>query len=164
MKRGLLPAAALALLALFACSPPFPRQLLDQTDRGVAFADVAKNAESMKGKLVMLGGTIVETRNLKEGTQIEVLQKPLDGQGRPYLTDETQGRFLVVTPQFLDNAVYHRGRNITVIAEISGRRTQKLGEIDYPYPLLLAKAIHLWDPYAGSRFSVGVGVGVFHGY
>ena len=151
-------AAALAASIVVGCAPPFPKDLLDKTDRNVSFAALQKEPERFSGKLLMLGGTIVDTKNLKEGTQIEVLQKPLDGEGQPAVTDETGGRFLVVTSQFLDGAIYHRGRSVTIIGEVSGSKLQPLGELEYRYPVLTAKGLHLWAPYSGPRFSVGVGV------
>jgi len=140
------------------CAPPFPKDLLDRTEQNVSFAALQKEPERFSGKLLMLGGTIVDTKNLKAGTQIEVLQKPLDGEGQPAVTDETGGRFLVVTSQFLDGAIYHRGRSITIIGEVAGSKLQPLGEFEYRYPVLTAKDLHLWKPYSGPRFSIGVGV------
>ena len=154
-------ALAAALLAA-ACSPPFSRELLDRVDGKVAFAELQKEPDRFAGKVLMLGGIIVEARNLKDGTQLEVLQQPLDGQGRPLETDETGGRFLVVTAQFLDTAVFHRGRAVTVIGEAAGQQVRPLGQIEYRYPLLRAKDVHLWSPYSGPRFSIGIGV--YHGF
>ncbi len=88
----------------------------------------------------MLGGMIVAARNTKEGTLIEILQKPLDTDGRPLDTDSSEGRFLVQSETFLDSAVYHPGRLATVVAEVIGRKEQPLDEIVYSYPLLIMKA------------------------
>jgi len=150
--------AAIAASVVAACAPPFSRELLDKIEKNVPFAALQKEPERFSGKLMMVGGTIVDTKNLKEGTQIEVLQKPLDGEGRPEPTDETGGRFLVVTQTYLDAAVFHRGRSVTIIGEVTGSKVQPLDEIAYRYPVLTAKELHLWSPYAGPRFSVGVGV------
>jgi outer membrane lipoprotein len=150
--------ACIAALMLLACSPPFPRELLEKVEKNVPYTALQKVPEKYAGKLLMLGGTIVDTKNQKEGTRIEVLQKPLDGEGRPELTDETGGRFMVVTHQFLDSAVYHRGRMVTVIGEAAAPQVLPLGEIEYRYPVLVAKGLHLWSPYSGPHFSFGVGV------
>ena len=149
---------AFAVIICAGCAPPFAKELLDKVDTNVPFAVLQKEPERFSGKLVMVGGTIIDTRNLNDGTQIEVLQKQLDYDGRPALTDETGGRFLVVLSQFLDGAVYHRGRSITIIGEIAGSIVQPLDEIAYRYPVLTAKELHLWSPYAGPRFSIGVGM------
>ena len=151
-------AAALAASVVAGCAPPFPKDLLDKTEKNVSFAALQKEPERFSGKLLMLGGTIADTKNLKAGTQIEVLQKPLDGGGQPAVTDESGGRFLVVTSQFLDDAIYHRGRSVTIIGEVAGSKLQMLGELEYRYPVLTAKGLHLWSPYSGPRFSIGVGV------
>ncbi len=161
-KTMLVLAACIAALQLAGCSPPFSRELLDRVDQKISYAELKKDPERFGGKVLMLGGIIVDARNLKDGTQLEVLQQPLDGQGRPLETDETGGRFLVITEQFLDTAVFHRGRAMTVIGEVAGQQTQPLGQIEYRYPLLKAKDIHLWPPPNGPWFSFGVGV--YHGF
>jgi len=150
--------AAFAASVVAGCTPPFPRELLDKVEKNVPFAALQKEPEKFTGKLLMVGGTIVDTKNLKEGTQIEVLQSPLDGEGRPSLSDQTGGRFLVVTQTYLDAAVFHRGRSVTIIGEVAGSKVQPLGEIQYRYPVLTAKELHLWSPSSGPRFSIGVGL------
>jgi len=149
---------ALATIIFAGCAPPFSKTLLDSVEKNLPFSELHKAPDRHIGKLMMVGGTIVDTKNLKDGTQIEVLQKPLDSEGRPALNDETGGRFLIVTSQFLDGAVYHRGRSVTLIGEVAGSKTQPLDETEYRYPVLVAKELHLWSPYAGPRFSIGVGM------
>ena len=106
----------------------------------------------------MLAGVIVASKNTKEGAYIEILQKPMDRDGRPLDTDVSEGRFLVQSDRFLDSAVYYRGREISVIAEVVGRKELPLDEIMYAYPLLVIKEVYLWDPSSGARFFFGVGI------
>jgi outer membrane lipoprotein len=87
---------------------------------------------------------IISSVNLKEGTMIEVLQKPADTRGKPKDVDESEGRFLALHPGYLDVAIYNRGRKVTVAGEVEGKKIQRLGEIEYTYPLISAKEIHLW--------------------
>jgi outer membrane lipoprotein len=155
-------AAMFAVMVFGSCAPPFPRELLEKVDRNIVFADMMKDPARYSGKLVMLGGMIVKTTNLPEETVIEVLQQSLDSDGRPLPTDETGGRFLVLVDRFLDAAVYQRGRSVTVIAEAAGARMQPLDEIEYRYPVLQARSVHLWAPHTGPWFSVGIGV--YHGF
>lgn len=144
------------------CSPPFPPELLERTDRSPDLAALARDPEGSAGRLVMLGGTIVDVRNQQQATELEVLHRPLDSEGRPEPGDESAGRFLVSVPRFLDAAVFSQGRSVTVIGEVAGMEIRKLGEIEYRYLAVREKALHLWPPYMGPRFSIGIGVS--HGF
>ena len=161
MKRTsilLLLQLAFTVIVSAGCAPPFSKTLLDKVEKKLTFSELNKAPENYRGTMMMVGGTIVDAKNLKEGTQIEVLQKPLDSEGQPVVTDETGGRFLIVSETYLDAAVYHRGRSITIIGEVAGSKAQPLGEIEYLYPVLTAKELHLWSPSSGPRFSIGVGM------
>lgn len=146
------------LLMTGSCTPPFPQETLDKVNRNLSFTELKKDPESYKGSWVMLGGMIVASKNTKDGILIEILQKPLDMNGRPRETDSTEGRFLVQSETFLDSAVYHEGRLLTVVAVVVGRRELPLDDIMYSYPLLTARELHLWGPPRGPRFFFGIGV------
>ena len=164
MNRAKYTGKIIALLAVvlgtMSCASPFPKQVLEKVDRSISFRDLRENPEKYKGIWVMVGGVIVDAKSMKEGSYLEILQKALDSRGRPIHTDATEGRFLVFSEQFLDPAVYPRGRAISVVAEVAGKRVLPLGDIEYSYPLLHAKALHLWEPYTGPTFHFGIGV--FH--
>lgn len=158
-NRALIAIAVITGISVIAsCSPPFPKELLEKVDKNISYTALQKEPEKYAGKLLMVGGVIVDAKNLREGTRIEVLQKTLDGEGRPEQTDETGGRFLVMTQQFLDSAVFHAGRRITVVGEVAAPQVLPLGEIEYRYPVIVARSVHLWQPYAGPYFSFGIGV------
>jgi outer membrane lipoprotein len=148
----------IATLVIIGCARPFSDGALSKVNKGISFSELKKDPEKYKGAWLMLAGIIVTAKNTKEGTLIEILQRPVDSDGRPLQTDATEGRFLVLTDQFLDNTVYHRGRELTVIAEVVGRRELPLDDILYQYPLLTIKELSLWEPSSGPRFFFGVGV------
>jgi outer membrane lipoprotein len=165
--RRLVPLAAAVIMLCAGCARPFPSQITDQVDRKISFSDLQKDPGSHKGKWVMLAGIIVSSMIEKDGsTYLEVVQKPADSEGRPLQTDESDGRFIAISKQFLDPAVYQGGRVITVVGEVVGDTVRPLGGMAYRYPLLAIEALHLWEPSYGpsSSFSFGVGVGVFHGH
>jgi outer membrane lipoprotein len=148
-----------ALVSLAGCAPrPFPQELLNKIDRTITFPELLKDPEKYKDAWVMFAGMIIVSRNTKDGTSIEVLQKPMNSDNSPLQTDETGGRFIVQSDAFLDTAVYHRGRLITVIAQVAGKKELQLDEIQYQYPLLVLKDLHLWTPSPGPRFFFGLGV------
>jgi outer membrane lipoprotein len=140
------------------CAPVFPREVTDRIDRHISFQQLQSNPEKFKGTWLMLGGVIVSVKNMKEGTLLEILQKPLDSDGRPLETDRTFGRFLVDSDQFLDSAVYRLDRRITVVGKVIGQKTLPLDEITYQYPLLSAETLHLWSPASSPHFFFGIGV------
>jgi outer membrane lipoprotein len=132
-------------LALFVsgCAPVISRELRAHIATEITFRQVRENPDAYKGTLVLWGGVILRAKNLKEGTLVEVLQKPTDGQGRPKDVDESDGRFLALYDGYLDVAIYAQGREVTVAGEVQGKRVQPLGEIEYQYPLMAIKEINL---------------------
>ena len=148
----------IAILGIAGCAPTFSKGTLEKVDRSISFRELQRDPDTFKGRWVMLAGVIIEARNMREGTSIEVLQRPMDRRGRPYETDITEGRFIITTDRFLDAGVYHRGRRITVVAEVAGRKILPLGEIGYQYPVVVARELHLWEPSSGPQFFFGVGV------
>lgn len=145
MKKTI-PIILLLLVALSAgCGPTFvPQTMRDQIDKNLDLKEVIKAPDQYDGKLVLWGGTIIKTINKKKGSLIEVVQLPLDSNGRPKDVDTTQGRFIVAIQEFMDPAIYAQGREISVAGEIAGVETLPLGEVKYTYALLRAKTIKLW--------------------
>ena len=163
-QTSLLLLAFITLLWTAGCAPPFSRQALDQVDRGITFRDLQRDPDRYKGKSVMLGGVIITSKNSKEGTVIEVLQRPMGRRGRPLDTDSSEGRFLIESDEFLDAAVYHSGRMITIIGDVVGQTEQKLGEMQYRYPVIKSRELEMWEPSARPQVHFGVGIGVYRGF
>ncbi len=141
-----------ALFSLTGCAPVISKQLREQVAKELTLSEVLKNPEAYKGKFILWSGVIISSVNLKEGTMIEVLQKPADTRGKPKDVDDSEGRFLALYPGYLDVAIYNGGRKVTVAGEVQGKKIQRLGEIEYTYPLISAKEIHLWPVEKEERF------------
>jgi outer membrane lipoprotein len=135
---------AYCLFSIAGCAQVISKQLREQVAKDLTLSVVLKDPEAYKGETVLWSGVIISSVNLKEGTIIEVLQKPADTRGKPKDVDESEGRFLALYPGYLDVAIYNGGRKVTVAGEVHGKKIQRLGEIDYTYPLISAKEIHLW--------------------
>jgi outer membrane lipoprotein len=159
VNRGVL---VLAALAVAACAPAFSPEALDRVDRAVTFRQLQANPDAYLGKWVLAGGIILETRNAPDGTTLEVLERPVDRQGRPRETDDSAGRFLIKSHQFLDPADFHPGKRISLIGEVAGQEVRPLGEMQYRYPLLTPKELHVWEPHTSPPVSFGFGIGVVH--
>ena len=139
------------LFSLTGCAPVISKQLREQIAKELTLQVVLKDPEVYKGKTILWSGVIISSVNLKGGTMIEVLQKPADMEGKPKDVDESEGRFLALNPGYLDVAIYRQGRKVTVAGIIQGKKIQRLGEIDYAYPLISAREIHLWPPKKEDR-------------
>lgn len=143
----------LAMLFVMGCAPVISKPVRDQVDKNLTFREVFKDPEAHKGSVVVWAGVIIDAKNTQEGTLIEILQKPADFFGAPEEADRTEGRFLVLYPSYLDVAVYNKGREVTVGGEVEGKRIMPLGEIQYTYPVVIAKEIYLWPDTTKERLA-----------
>jgi outer membrane lipoprotein len=121
------------------------------------------NPEEFIGQTVILGGVIVNTTNFREDTVLEVLQRPLDHRGRPEWTDASRGRFILKADEFLDRAIYARGREVTAAGTVEGVESRPLGETTYRYLVLRSRELHLLKPRSPYP-RVHFGLGVFHSF
>ena len=142
--KNLLIMCFLSLIIFSGCAHIISPELKREIGEGITLSRVAESPGAYKGRVVLWGGKIIRTVNKKEGTQIEVLQLPLDINDRPKKVDTSEGRFLILCPDYLDVAIYRQGREVTVVGEIQGVKKLPLDEIEYTYPFLKSKKIHLW--------------------
>jgi outer membrane lipoprotein len=139
-----------ALLLASGCAV-MSKELRREVEKDLPFTEVFKDPDLHKGKVVIWGGVIVDGKNTRDGTLLEVLEKPLDMVGEPRDVDQSGGRFLAVYDGFLDVAIYAKGREVTVGGFIRGKRVMPLGEIQYTYPVITVKEIHLWPEASKER-------------
>jgi outer membrane lipoprotein len=142
--RKIFAALVLAAAILSSCAP-FSKEVMRQVDETLTYQAVQKNPRDFLGKTVLWGGVIVKTTNRQDETILEVRQSELDIEKRPKDPDSSAGRFIVRYAGFLDPAIYEGGRQVTVAGEIAGEETSPLGGVQYIYPVILAKEIHLWE-------------------
>lgn len=145
MKRFLL--SLLVILTVLSCAPVLRREILKTGIRDVPISDIRNHPDSYRGKLFILGGLIVNTKFIEEGSQIEALYVPVDSRG--YLKDVelSNGRFLAIYPKekgLLDSLIYRKERQITLAGEFIEIRSGKIGEMEYAYPVFEIIEIYLW--------------------
>jgi len=122
-----------------------PETLKNQIDPGITFSQILQHPESYQGKLIVLGGEVLSARRLAEGTRLEVLQLPLEDSHRPVVTrTDSQGRFIALEKAFLDPAMFPPGTRVTIVGEVKGGIAAKLDEMDYRYPMVEIKSLHVW--------------------
>ena len=163
--------AVLLFLVLAGCTSIQKRPDRHEDYQKLPFSEILRSPEEHRGKVVRLGGVILNVENQERGTVLEILEKPLSWRGRPKPGDASGGRFMAVFGTFLDKAIYRPHRAVTITGEIVGVETASIGEMAYNYPLLSGRGIRLWQARGyfdrfrisigifGSGGNVGVGVG-----
>ena len=127
----------------------------------ISFSEILRSPEQYRGKVVRLGGVILDVVNKEEGSTLEILEQPLNWRGRPKPDDDSGGRFIAVFGEFLDKEIYRMDRQVTIIGEITGMKTAPIGEGTYNYPLLSGREIRLWKDegfFDRTHFHIGIGV------
>ncbi|HEX2056722.1 MAG TPA: Slp family lipoprotein [Nitrospiraceae bacterium] len=158
-------ACYLSLWSGCASSDVVPESLEPQIDKSLTFDQVIASPDSYRGRTFVVGGEVLNAKRLKDGTQLEVLQLPLDGDQRPVSQrSESQGRLLAMDPLSTDPATLPDGTPVTMVAEVTGATTDRLDEAEYRYPTMAVKHLYVWrnqpQPYPRSR---GPYLGVFGG-
>ncbi|CAB4242636.1 Starvation-inducible outer membrane lipoprotein [Methylacidimicrobium sp. AP8] len=138
--------ATLLLATLTGCGGPFPESTVEAAKDQPSFGALRQDPTAYRGRLVILGGKIVQIQNRKNSTVLEIVQRPLGGDQRPLSTNQSGGRFLAVTAKFLDPSIYKRGREVTVAGRVSGVQPGTIGKRSYSYPVISISQIHLWQP------------------
>lgn len=156
--RVLLVCCIALLLTAGACMHPISKQLRGQARKdGVQFPAALADPAACTGRTVLWGGKIVESTNIPDGTEIVVLETPLDFLGVPDTAQSSRGRFLARSTQFLDPAIYAPDRDITLAGEITVAEQRPLGQTTYTYPVVLVKELHLWEKIDSTFSNTGWG-------
>jgi len=152
-------------ILLGGCAHVMSETRLKHVDRSLAYSDISKNPEALAGKQVLVGGVIAGIKSSGDVIVLEVEQLELFNNGVPNESSPSGGRFLAISSELLDPAIYHPGNLVSIIGEIKGKRIQKLESVDYPYPLISVKELRMFrasEPfttYPGNPYQNQVGDG-----
>ncbi len=141
------------VVLLSACAhEPISKPFRQEARRGVTVRAVQEDPAAFKGAVVIWGGEVIKTVPTSIGSDLFVLQLPLTSDERPS-GQTSEGRFIAHSPSFLDPRVYREGRRVTVAGEIEGIKPERIGNAEYPYPVLDVKQMVIWrraERYYGS--------------
>lgn len=143
MKRYLLLSC---LLLMSACSG-LPERVRNVPVSDVSYVQATQNLNSYKGTSVRWGGVIVDVENEEKFTVVQVLSYPQNSYGRPQLRNQSGGRFVIKSSEFLDPAVYAKDKEITVAGTIEGDIERTIGKKTIRMPLVSSIAVYLWPAY-----------------
>ncbi len=148
-----------------ACAPVFGPDVRSQIDPTLSYPELAAHPAAHVGRVVLLGGAIVEATDFETYTRLILLQHPVGSGSRPRTNRPSGGRFLLRIPGYLETEIYRPGRAVSVIGEVVGQEDLPLGETTYAYPVLVPKDFHLWpEGDATPRIRFGFGVGFSKGW
>jgi outer membrane lipoprotein len=151
----------LAILLLAGCSTT--PKVATNADRSTTPAQVASAADRSYDKPLQWGGVIIESKNLADTTELQILAYPLEKDGRPDVSKSPSGRFIAQHPGYLETVDYRKGRQVTVTGTLADTREGKVGSAAYSFPVLKANQLVLWPREGGTaekpRVNFGFGVG-----
>jgi len=139
----------LASMVTVSCSV-ISHQVRSEADPPVPFQTLIRDADKFLGHTVILGGYILETKNLESETILKVLQTPLRFGEDPDLKKRSQGRFMVHHKGFLDPEVYSKNQVITVAGKVIGTAVEKIGAEQLSYLIIEDREIYLWSNYTNN--------------
>lgn len=110
----------------------------------VQFKTLLLTVDKHIGDTVILGGYILQTKNLAEASTLLILQSPLGLGQEPKTKDQTEGRFIVTHKGFLEPEIYSKNRKITVAGVVVGSAQMKTGGFPHPHLKIRSREIFLW--------------------
>lgn len=136
---------AVVLLLCAGCTRVISDASMRLVDRSITFEQLKENPDRYIGKYVLVGGAIAAVGNTKRGGEIEAVQFRLDSDSMPDESYGSQGRFLAQADGFLDPLIYKTGRLVTIVGEVKGHTSRPLDRVDYDYPVVAIREIHIWS-------------------
>ena len=105
-------------LLLMGCST-IPASVQKEALPPMPFKDLIQQADQHIGETVILGGYILDVRNLENETRVVAIQVPLDADQKPKERKLTQGLIRLKHNGQLDPKVYPKNSKITVAGILS---------------------------------------------
>ena len=146
------------LVILAACAslgpPAFDAEVSRNVNQGITFALLQQHPEAYKGQTVLLGGQIVSADLTSDGlVNIEVKQKPLDGNQKPMALGSSAGGFLIQFPG-RELKEIHLGNLVSVVGTVAGTKILQLAGLSYPILLINAQSLNYWPGPAALKAKI----------
>lgn len=144
--RWLMLAVTLICIPL-GCSP-LPRQYLRQAEPGVTLTTLVTHPDRYRGKVVALGGVIVEEKQDGNRLWLRMKNRPLDEDYRPHRPAQTDGleagHYWVVVTREKIPASYRKWARVTVVGQVSGVTPIEAPKDPAGEPVLSAMYLRGW--------------------
>jgi outer membrane lipoprotein len=143
---------ALSLMILAGCAS-YPKQVQVADNVALTSYETAVQ-QNIDFGTARWSGVIAEISNKADQTRLEVVYFPSGSNGRPAVSDQTQGRFITYIKGFLDPMVYQRGKSVTVLGDLTRSEIGKVDEYEYRYPVIKDASVYLWPKVQETRVEV----------
>lgn len=134
------------IILLNACSN-LPANIQNPPSVDIHLRDVQENSSQYINQPVRWGGTVIEVQNEADESSMQILFYPLNYFGRPKLNQQASGRFMTVSKQFLDPAIYSEGTKITIAGTVQNTLVKQIGNKTIPLPVVTIENHHIWPEY-----------------
>jgi outer membrane lipoprotein len=145
-------AGLLILSGITACAA-IPSKFVKQAEPGVTLTQLRKHPEAYTGKVVILGGAIIEKREDEGQIWLLVRNRPLDADYVPHIAvslgGSEDGNYWVVVRQQGLPKTYASWARLTVVGLVTDQRAADPGTIVESGPVLMAMYLHGWDAGMG---------------
>ncbi len=129
------------LWALAGCTSVVPEALRAEVDRHLTYAQLAKDPESYRGRLVLVGGEVLRVQPTGRDMELTLTQRPLSPVDESPLLGIASGGDLVVQVPGAARAAFREGYVVTVVGVVLGRESAQDPE---SAPRLEARHVHVW--------------------
>jgi outer membrane lipoprotein len=123
---------------------PIEQTYREQAGENIPLAAVQLNPAKYVGTTVIWGGKIIANEHTENGSDLLILQMPLNSFEKPKNLYASEGRFIAKTSEFLDPEIYKVGTRITIAGQVSGQEARMVGKANYQYPTVDLKQIVVW--------------------
>ena len=142
---------------LSACSSTLPSEYIRQAEPGVTLTMLASNPDRYRDKVVILGGVIVEQKQIGDHLFLRLRNRPLDKDYMPHrppsLESPEAGHYWVMmNPADLPKH-YREWARVTLVGQVAGKRpriTDRSGEFE---PVLAVLYLRGWGDTVMSNWS-----------
>lgn len=133
---------------LSACSSVIPSRYVDQAEPGVTLTALASNPDNYREKIVILGGVIVEEKQVGEHVFLRLKNRPLDKDYQPHrplsLDGPEAGYYWVRIGRDDLPEQSHQWARVTVVGQVSDKRLKAAGSSGAIEPVLEALYLRGW--------------------
>ncbi len=150
MRGGWIAGVVVAALVVAGCSAA-PKEIRSAPGDPPTYRQSVAEPDRVAGERIRWGGTIVSVRHEADATWVEIVERPLQRDGRPREVDRSTGRFLARVDRFLDPVIYVPDRPLTVVGTLDGVREGRVGDYVYRYPVVAVAYHYLWPPLPEPR-------------